>query len=301
MIFRLCSRIGVRVLLAVIGSLWLGHEVQSQTAQPDAHARIVSIGGSVTEVVYRLGAGDRLVGADTSSIYPEAATRLPQVGYQRMLSVEGVLSLQPSLILASADAGPPEAVTLLQGAGTPIVTVPNEPTLAGAQRKIRVIAEALGRKAKGEALAATVARDIAVVRHALRHLKSRPRVLFIYARGQGAMSVSGAGTSADAMIALAGGVNAVTEYTGFKPLTPEAVIAAAPDILLIPERGLASIGGMDPLLAAPGVALTPAGRARRIVAMDDLRLLGFGPRLGQAVQELAAHFHPDFHLKGSMP
>jgi len=290
MICRSYSRVGIWAFLAVIGILSLGHAVQSQTAWPDADARIGSIGGSVTEVVYRLRVGNRLVGANTSSTFPEVATRLPQVGYQRMRSAEGVLSLKPSLILASAEAGPPEAVTLLQAAGTPIVRVPIESTLAGAQRKIRVIAEALGREAQGEALAATVARDIAVARHALRHLKSKPKVLFIYARGQGAMSVSGAETSADAMIALAGGVNAVTGYTGFKPLTPEAVIAAAPDILLIPERGLESIGGMDHLLAAPGVALTPAGRARRIVTMDDLRLLGFGPRLGKRQEDAAAIF-----------
>lgn len=175
-------------------------------------ARIVSVGGAVTEVVYRLGAGDQLVGVDTSSIYPQAVTELPQVGYQRMLSVEGVLSLNPTLILLSVEAGPPNAVALLQSAGVRMVKVPAQPTIAGAQDKIRVIARALGREAEGEAMVRAISRDIEAVRSRLRPMVSKPKVLFIYARGQGAMSVSGTQTSADAMIALAGGLNAVTGY-----------------------------------------------------------------------------------------
>ena len=255
-------------------------------------ARIVAVGGAVTEIVYRLGAGPQLVGVDTSSIYPRAVTELPQVGYQRRLSVEGVLSLNPTLVLLSVEAGPPDAVALLKSAGVRIVTVPAEHTVAGAQEKVRVIAQALGREAEGEAMVNAISRDIQAVQSRLLRVASKPKVLFIYARGQGAMSVSGTRTSADAMIALAGGTNAVTGYEGFKPLTSEALVAAAPELVLIPERGLESIGGLERLLSVPGLALTPAGKARRVVAMDDLYLLGFGPRVGQAVSTLANHFHP---------
>ena len=127
----------------------------------------------------------------------------------------------------------------------------------------------------------------------LQSARAQPKVLFLYARGQGALQVSGRGTAAEAMVTLAGGVSAVTGYEGYTPLTPEAAIAAAPDVLLMPARGLDSVGGIDGLLKAPGVALTPAGQERRIVAMDDLYLLGFGPRLGQAVRDLAVFLHPE--------
>jgi iron complex transport system substrate-binding protein len=106
------------------------------------------------------------------------------------------------------------------------------------------------------------------------------------------MNVSGSGTSSESMIELAGGVNAVTGFTNYKPLTAEGVVAAAPDVILLTSRGLESAGGVDALLKQPGLALTPAGKARRVVAMDDLYLLGFGPRLGQAVKELCGKLHP---------
>jgi len=276
--------------------LWaLGYVSLSAAVESIGHdtSRIVAVGGTVTEIVYALGAGARLVGVDTSSTYPEAATRLPQVGYQRALSVEGVLSLRPSLVLATAEAGPPAALRQLQAAGTPVLTVPAPYTVEGAQTKIRLIAQALKLTAQGEQLVQALTQDIAMTNSLLQSARAQPKVLFLYARGQGALQVSGRGTAAEAMVTLAGGVSAVTGYEGYKPLTPEAAIAAAPDVLLMPARGLDSVGGIDELLKAPGVALTPAGQERRIVAMDDLYLLGFGPRLGQAVRDLAVFLHPE--------
>ena len=255
--------------------------------------RIVAIGGSVTEIVYALGAGAHVVGVDTSSTYPEAATTLPHVGYQRRLSAEGVLSLQPDVVLVSAEAGPPVALRQLESASLNIFMIPNSYTIAGVEAKIRLVAQALERAEEGERMVQTLGRDLAVAQAVVHQIRSRPRVLFIYARGLGTLYVSGRGTAADAMIRLAGGVNAVTEYESFKPFTAEAVVAAAPDVLLMLARGLDSIGGAEGLLKLPGIALTPAGKQRRIVAMDDLYLTGFGPRLGQAVHELALHLHPE--------
>ena len=255
-----------------------------------AAPRIVSIGGPVTEIVYALGAGAEVVGVDTSSTYPEAATQLPQVGYQRRLSAEGVLSLQPDVVLATSDAGPPVALEHLRAA-VEVVEIPAVYTVAGAEAKIRLIAETLGRKDQGEQLVETLRRDLAAA--AMRQTRSQPRVLFLYARGLGTLYVSGTGTAADAMIRLAGGVNAVTEYEDFKPFTPEAVVAAAPDVLLMLARGLDSLGGVEGLLKLPGIALTEAARQRRIVAMDDLYLSSFGPRLGAAVKDLTIQLHPE--------
>lgn len=258
----------------------------------EAAPRIVSIGGPVTEIVYALGAGAHVVGVDTSSTYPEAATQLPQVGYQRRLSAEGVLSLQPDVVLATSDAGPPVALAHIE-AVVEVVEIPAVYSVAGAEAKIRLIAQTLDREDEGQRLVDTLQHDVAAAEAAVRQTRSQPRVLFLYARGLGTLYVSGTGTAADAMIRLAGGVNAVTEYEDFKPFTPEAVVAAAPDVLLMLARGLDSLGGIDGLLKLPGIALTEAARQRRIVAMDDLYLSGFGPRLGAAVKDLAIHLHPE--------
>ena len=263
-----------------------------------AASRIVSIGGPVTEIVYALGAGDEVVGVDTSSTYPEPASRLPQVGYQRRLSAEGVLSLQPDVVLATSDAGPPAALEQLK-AVVKVVEIPAVYSIAGAEAKIRLIARILGREPQGEQLVAALHRDLAAAQALLDKVRTQPTVLFLYARGLGTLYVSGTGTAADAMIRLAGGVNAVTEYEDFKPFTSEAVVAAAPEVLLMLERGLDSVGGVEGLLKLPGMALTEAARQQRIVAMDDLYLSGFGPRLGTAIRDMVILLHPE--LQPSAP
>ena len=261
-----------------------------------APMRIVTLAAPVTETVFALGAGPRVVGADLSSEYPEAARALPKIGYHRAISSEGVLSLRPDLVLGTEDAGPPAALRQLRDAGVRVVLVPAEPSPQGARAKIAAVAEALGDRAAAAPLLAALDRDLDSARTWIAARGNatenpKPRVLFIYARGQGALSVSGRGTAADAMIALAGGVNAVDGYEGYKPLTPEALATARPDAIVLTTTGLASAGGAEGILRQPGVALTPAGRAGRILAFDDELLLGFGPRLGHGVLALARGIH----------
>ena len=255
-------------------------------------SRVVTLGGPVTEIVYALGAGGRVVGADTSSLYPAAVGRLPKVGYQRQLGAEGVISLKPTLVVATTEAGPPAALAQLRAAGLNVLILPADPTPEGARAKITALGQVFGREARASDLNAGIARDLAKAQVLAARTAQRPRVLFIYARGLQNPQVSGAGTAADGMIRLAGGVNAVTGVQGYKPLTPEAAVAAAPDVILMLSGGLESVGGVDGLLGLPGLAQTPAGRARRVVALDDLYLLGFGPRLGRAVQDLTLALHP---------
>ncbi len=253
-------------------------------------SRVVVAGGSLTEIVYALGAEATLVGCDASSLYPEAATKLPQVGYVRALSAEGVLSLRPTLVITLPEAGPPAALAQLRASGTPALIVPAENSIEGVKRKIRVVAEALDRQLQGEALIRQLDADLAQARDVLARSAHKPKVMFIYARGQGAASVAGRNTAAAEMIRLAGGVNAF-DFEGYKPLTAEAAVAAAPDVILLTTRGLESSGGVAGVLAMPGIMQTPAGRNRRIVPLDDLLLLGFGPRAGQGVLELARQLH----------
>jgi len=250
-------------------------------------SRIVTVGGTVTEIVFALGAGEQVVAVDTSSTFPQAATQLPKVGYQRQLAAEGVLALDPSLILASVEAGPPEAIEQLKGSGVPVLVADIEYTADGAKQLIRTLAQALGRVSEGEQLVAQLDSDLAEAEQAAAALGAPPKVLFIYARGPNSVSAAGTGTSAEEMIRLAGGANAITDFADFKPLTAEAAAAAAPDVILMFESGLESLGGVDGLLQVPGIAQTPAGQNRRIVAMDGLYLTGFGPRLGAAARDLA--------------
>lgn len=261
------------------------------TLSAQAGERIVSAAGSITETLWALGAQGDLVAVDVSSVYPAEAAKLPQIGYARRLSAEGILSMNPTLVLATEDAGPPEVMKQLESAGTKVVPFGTGHTPEATVERIVKIGDAINRPAEAKKLAATVKAEVDAAKALVAGSSEKPRVMFIYARGGGTMNVSGTGTAADAMIALAGGVNAVTGYANYKPLTAEGAVEAAPDVILVTTRGLESAGGIEGLLKQPGLSLTPAGKAGRVVAMDDLYLLGFGPRLGQATKELFEKLH----------
>ncbi|MEO0564288.1 MAG: ABC transporter substrate-binding protein [Chloroflexota bacterium] len=259
----------------------------------DDASRIVTMGGSVTEIVYALGAGDQVVARDSSSLYPPAVNDLEEVGYVRTISAEPVLSLEPTLIITIPDAGPPEAVEQLKAAGVTMLMVPEADTIEGVTEKIDLIAAALGREDAGADLVATLEADYAAAQDLQAEMTTTPRVMFIYARGAGAVSVAGTDTSAHAMIEMAGGENAVTAFDGFQPITAEAVVTAAPDVILMMSRGLASLDGVAGVLEQPGIAQTPAGENGRVVVMDDLYLLGFSTRTGTAVLDLTYLLHEE--------
>ena len=271
--------------------------VSRLTPAPTPARRIVAIGGAITETVYALGAQADLVGVDTTSLYPSAATSLPSVGYARALSAEGLLSLRPGLVLASGEAGPPVVLRQLQAAGVPLHVLDAGHDAARVPLRTREIGALLGRDAAGQTLAAAIERDWRATQARVTALaagagrEGGPRVLFVLSHAMNQVRIGGRDTAADAMIRHAGARNAFAEVRGFKPLTPEAAIAAAPDIILGTEQGLTAAGGIDGLLAAPGLSATPAGRARRVVALEALFLLGFGPRLPQAVTALAEKLH----------
>lgn len=256
--------------------------------------RVIGVGGSVTETIYALGAGDRLVARDTTSTYPEAATALPDVGYMRRLSPEGVLSVAPDLIIAEEGAGPAETVQFLEEAAIPFVTIPAARDGTGVAARIRAIGAALGLDDKADALATEVEGKIATVVDASATAAEPPvRVLFILSAAGGRLMASGTGTEADAMIRLAGGINAIEGFPGYKQLTDEAVLAAQPDVILMMDRGTGSDHGTAGVLEHPAIAITPAGQAKRLIAMDGLYLLGFGPRTADALADLHAALYPE--------
>lgn len=280
-------------------------QTTQQTTQPAAPAepdplegvRAVVLFGDLTETVFALGAGRIVVGRDATSIYPPEAELLPNLGFDQELSAEGVLSLEPTIVIGSPSAGPPEVLEQIRSAGVEVLIVPDLYTFDAPAMKIRAIGAALGLEQRAEELIADVeARIDAVFREvAERYAETqrRPSVLFLYVRRNAPQLVAGEDSPAASMIEAAGGTDAGTQagIYGFAPLTPEAIVAADPEALLVMQRAIDSIGGIDGLLEVPGVAQTRAGRARRVIAMDDLYLLGFGPRLPEALRDLAAEIH----------
>ncbi|MFI6821639.1 hemin ABC transporter substrate-binding protein [Micromonospora sp. NPDC050187] len=254
----------------------------------------VNLYGSIAEIVFSLGLGDRVVGRDTSTTFP-AAAHLPVVtptGHD--LSTEAILRLAPTLVLADESIGPPEALKQLRRSGIAVVLVDDEQTLAAVPAHIRAVAAALGVPESGERLVARVDAEIVAARRAAPETADPLRIAFLYVRGTaGVYLMGGRGAGSDEMIRAIGAVDAGTEIglTKFRPLTSEGLINAAPDVVLVMSEGLASVKGVDGLLALPGIGQTPAGKNRRIVDMDDGLLLTFGARTGRAIQALAAAVH----------
>lgn len=270
----------------------------AKPASATSPQRVAVAGGAITEVVYALDSAAMLIGTDTTSTYPAAAQTLPKMGYQRSLSAEGVLSLHPDLLLTSAEAGPPAVLKQIAAAGVRVVTLGERHDVQSVRDKIRGTATALGIPHRGDSLLQRFDSEwqaaLAVVeqRRQRQVEKQSLRLLFILNNSGTQALVAGRDTAADAMIRYAGAVNALggkDGFKGYKPLTAESVIAAAPDVLLMTAEGLTAIGGIDQLLRVPGLSLTPAARAKRVIAdMDALLLLGFGPRMPQALSRLSA-------------
>lgn len=255
--------------------------------------RIVCLDGSATEIFYLLGAEDRLVATDLTSTYPPAAAALPKIGYVRALTAEGIIAARPDLILAPVDAGPPATIQQLEAAHIPIRHLPDNPRPDGVAEKIRAVAAIIGKAEQGESLAKDVIERFAAAERAVAATTSRPKVLFLLDLGKGAPLAGGSETSADAMIRLAGGVNAVASVTGFRPVSTEAIVAAAPDVVLVMAHVADRLGGPAGIAALSPIDQTPAGRSGRVLAMDALYLLGFGPRSPEAVMDLARGLHPE--------
>lgn len=269
------------------GSAW-ATDAEAQRDVGAARAdtlRIVTLGGPVTETVYALGLGDRVVGTDRSSLYPAEVLAKPRLSYFRQSSAEGILSLGPTLVVALEGLGPPAVVDQLRAAGVQVVLVPEVTTMDAAVARVDTLGRVLGQKRAAEAIVARMQDDLAEAQ-ALRPQRP-PRALFVYARGNGLVNVSGTGTAADLVLQMAGAENVVRAFEGFRPLTAEAVVAAAPEVIVIPERGLESLGGTAGLFRQPGLAQTPAGARQHVVAVDDALLLGLGPRVGDGVAALA--------------
>lgn len=267
---------------------------QAQSANGTGANRIVSIGGAVTEILYDLGEDSRIVGIDTTSLYPpRAAKEKPSIGYMRQLSAEGVLSLRPDLILAIEGAGPKDTMAVLQAAKVPLRMVPERFTGDGILEKIKTVAETIGASPKGECLARKVSADLG----ALAKLESgianhdKKRVMFVLSLINGHAMVAGHGTAADGIIRMAGAVNAMDGFDGYKVVSDEAVIAAGPDAVLTMQRTGSAITA-ESIFSLPAFVTTPAAIKDNFISMEGLYLLGFGPRTARAARDLAAKLYP---------
>jgi iron complex transport system substrate-binding protein len=255
-------------------------------ARAQGSSRILSVGGAVTEVLYELGVADRIIAVDSTSQFPPVALKTHKnVGYFRALSTEGVLSVAPDLIVASDKAGPPEVVRALKSSGIEYFEVNDDPTPEALAARVKAIAGKVGKAAAGEDLVKQIEKGFADLAEARARLPRTPSALFVLSVQGGRAIIGGTDTTADVMLKLAGATNAASSLKGFKPISEESIVAMDPEAIVLMGRSSGPGIGSD-VLKLPGVAATRAGRDRRVVEMDGLYLMGFGPRAPAAATDL---------------
>ena len=277
------------ILLCVLADTIEVTDADDKVIKITSSKRIVSLNGSTTEILFALGVGESVVGCDASSTYPKGVReKLPSVGYQYGLNAEGILSLKPTLVIGREDVRPPQVVKQLRMAGVTVLLLKEPRSFKEAKERLLTIGTAVGCKEKAEELIKVLETDIKrlEVKLAMREGKPKLKALFMYLRGTQTTLVLGKETVASAMFDIVEAENAAGEIKGNKPMTAESVIAAQPDVYVIFTTGLESVGGVNGLLKIPGLAHTPAGKNRRVVAMPGQYFAGFGPRSGKAALDL---------------
>ncbi|MCC5930389.1 MAG: ABC transporter substrate-binding protein [Cyclobacteriaceae bacterium] len=275
---RLRSIIGIFLLAVIISCQPVKDNRQEETED----LRIISIGGAISETISALGLEHNIIAIDQTSTYPPALSEKVQLGFRNSISAESILALNADIIIAGKENIESTLVESLRQMGQEVYVIEQNFSLTGSHALIAELGKLLGRQEKAYALREALQESM----DAISPIENKPRALFIYARGKGAMQVSGHGTSAHAFMEISGFENAMQSISQFKPLTPEALIAADPDVLIFFESGWQSLGGADGIMEIPGIAQTKAGKTRNFVTMDGLKMLSFSSRLPEAILEL---------------
>ncbi|GAA3036409.1 heme/hemin ABC transporter substrate-binding protein [Microbacterium dextranolyticum] len=256
----------------------------------------IDISGTIAATVFALGLGGNVVGKDTSTNIP-GTEDLPLVTKSgHTLNAEAILGLAPTVVLTDTTIGPKEVRQQLRDAGIAVVVISSERRLDTTDALVTEVAAALGVPTRGTALAAQLDASVDAARQEIATVAPtdparRARMLFLYVRGSANVYyIFGEDSGADSLIDAVGGVDVAAEigWSGMKPMTAEALVAAQPDVLVMMTDGLSSVGGIDGLLERiPAIAQTPAGAHRRVIDMADTAVLSFGPRTADVVRSLA--------------
>lgn len=264
--------------------------------QAAAEERIVTLWGDITETMFGLGFGDQIVAVDATSVYPPEVDSLPKLGFPGnfMTSAEAILAYNPTKVIAGSNARPGEILDQLRAVGVEVIQIKGETSydIDTPAKNIRAVATLLNEKEAGERFVAEVQGKIDEAIARGQKLAEKPRVLFILFSSTRMQFIGGSGSEADVMITSAGGINAAAEvgFSGMTPFSVEGLVAAEPDLIIVTDRGLSVVNGMEGVLNWPGVASTPAGQQGNIISFEDLYFIGMGPRTGDALLELVEAF-----------
>lgn len=279
-------RILRNIKVSIFFTLLFFGTLQGAFATKSEAQRIVSLGPDVTEIIFALGAGETVIAVDRSSKYPAETANKANVGYRRSLSPEGILALNTDLIIASEDIGPPETTDLLNQSAVEVFYVPVDNSREGLIKKIGLIAKRLGVEKQGEVLTKNVIDDFDAATAYATKVSAGKQKKVVFFHGLARLSGAGNDTAADAFIRYAGGINPLSIYSGYKPVSEEWLVKAEPDVVLMLSDGA---GGptLKDVFSHKALQETPAARSQSLVVLEGPYMLGFGPRTAETIKKLA--------------
>lgn len=246
--------------------------------------------GALSRMVYALGMGDQIVGRDTASDFP-AVEDLPQVtpgGHS--INAETVMELRPDLVIADGSIGPSRVLQTLRAAGVAVVEVDGDRTPETVNELVHEVAAALGLSADADAVAEEIDSRIDNAAESAQSMADGRRMLVLYLRGTSVAMIAGPDSGGGELIEMLGGVDAAEDIGiggSFTNLTPEALVQAAPDTVIVMSGGLESIGGAEAINELPGMSQTPAGQNLSVLDVPDSQLLSFGPDTATVITAMA--------------
>lgn len=259
--------------------------------------RVVCLSKHLTEMMFALGHGHNIVAVDLSSSYPDSAKLLKTVGYHRSLNPEGIIAMNPDLVIHSNDIGPDNVLPQITKAGLHVKAFGGANTIDSARLLLKELGAYWGEEKRADSIVSVMDKRIAAAADTLSKLPARDslKVMIIHfgLRNNNYFVMSGRNGPGDQMIRLAGGTPALYDGKGAREMSPEAVALTNPDVIIATDFGYDRMGSMDKFISSvPGVALTNAGKNRRIVRFEEHDIVYFGPRSGDNIIQLIHLLHP---------
>lgn len=256
----------------------------NEKQQKTAVKRIITAGGSITEIAYALGAQDYLIATDTSSVYPSDTQTLPKVGYYRQLSTEGVLSLSPTHLIAASGVGPENVLSQLSSTGLDIRVINHDRSVQGLIDVIKLLGNELNKTNEAEKLIGQVTSQISDIQSSYDF--NNKRIVFLMSAGERGLVAAGNNTVPNMITNILSATNPFSQLNGFKPISVEALILANPDLILMPEHTIRETS-ITELCSLPSLKFWANQSGCNLHSVESLPFLGLTPRLPEALKHTA--------------
>jgi iron complex transport system substrate-binding protein len=239
--------------------------------------KIIAINVTVAEGIIALGEAQKIIGKDLSSSGLTEIKSAKDLGHPYRVSIEGIISLNPDLIIATDDNLDEKTRNQIRTTKIPllILSASDKGGFEEIKVRIRLIGKVLQKEKQAESIIDKMTVEKNNLETNLKKLSKKQKVFFLYTHGPGKAFIYGKETGINFLIEAAGAINAADFTTGTKALTAEAMVVANPDALLFLKRALDSMGAVDGALKLPGVDLVNAGKNKKIIEIsDESRWLG---------------------------